>query len=51
MNITGLVLALPVGIVTGILGIRADVPVWITAIVSTGAAIAVLEFCIFMGLP
>ena len=51
MNMTGLVLAFPIGIITGILGTRAGLPAWIVAIAGAGGAIAAALLCMFLGLP
>ena len=51
MNITGLVLAFPAGLISGILGQRAGAPMWLNAIAGMCAAEAVLGLCIFLGLP
>ena len=51
MNITGFVLAFPAGVISGVLGQRAGAPIWVNAIVGGCAGIAVLNLCLFLGLP
>jgi hypothetical protein len=49
VNITGLVLAFPAGLISGILGQRAGAPIWLNAIVGMCAAEAVLGLSHLLG--
>jgi hypothetical protein len=51
MSTTTIVSALLAGVITGLLGARAGVSMWITAIVGGCAGIAVGELSMWLGLP